>query len=60
VPIFELFSHRNRPRPEELAYDQLPKTLRAALHRVLREALGGPNADHTADSVLNREHPTRI
>jgi hypothetical protein len=58
VPIYKLFSHRNRERPEQLVYDRLPESLRAACHRIIREALGGPGVDAFADAVLGREHPT--
>ncbi len=26
MPIYDLFSNRNRPRPETLVYDSLPET----------------------------------
>src|SRR5439155_20748289 len=57
VPIYALFSHRNRERPEELIYDQLPIVLRAASRRVIGEALGNSDTNDVADMVLDREHP---
>ena len=61
MPIFELFSHRNRPRPETLVYDRLPESLRETARIIIAEGFGTPSAKPSmwalANAVLSREHP---
>jgi hypothetical protein len=58
VPIYNVFSRRNRPPPEKLTYDELPKPLRVACLRIIKEALADEDQlCSDIDAILEREHP---
>ncbi len=59
MPIYDIFSNRNRPRPEKLVYDTLSESLRQHCLRIIRQGIG----DHEQllermGEVLQHEHPT--
>jgi hypothetical protein len=59
MPIYDLFSNRNRPRPETLVYDSLPVCLREHCLRIIQEGIGSHSGLlDRMDEVLQREHPT--
>jgi hypothetical protein len=59
MPVHDLFSKRNRPRPEHLVYDTLPNDFRSACTRIFREALGNTfGLLREMDAILRREHPS--
>ena len=58
MPIYHVFSNRNRSRRDRLAYDVLSQQLRLHCRRVLDEALGQYfDARRSVDDILEREHP---
>lgn len=58
MPIYDLFSNRNRPRPEMLVYDSLPQDLRLHCLRIIRQGLGNVGAlFDRLDRLLQHEHP---
>lgn len=56
MPIFSLFSKRNRPRPATLAYDEIPPMLRGFCVDILNAGLG-TLAHEAVDRILIAEHP---
>lgn len=59
MPVHDLFSKRNRPRPERLVHDTLPSDFRSACARIFQEALGNSfGLLSEMDAILRREHPS--
>jgi hypothetical protein len=58
MPIHDLFSNRNRPRPKKLIYDSVPDAVRQHCLRIIKEGIGRKSDLLDAlDDVLQREHP---